>query len=60
MPKLSDYECESCGNVQEMLFGDTEEQPDYHEDVCNKCGGKMKRGLNLKNNVQCWRVNYTE
>ena len=56
MPKFVDYECEECGNVYEEIFNDTEPQPQVLEEVCTKCGGNMKRGLNLKNNCQIWRI----
>jgi predicted nucleic acid-binding Zn ribbon protein len=55
MPKFVDYECEKCGHIYEDLFGDTEQVPDTIEEVCSECGGKYKKGLNLKSNCQVWK-----
>ena len=59
MPKTVDYECENegCDYVYEELFGDTEHQPaELLGHKCVKCGGNLKKGLNLKNNSQVWGV----
>lgn len=56
MPRFVDYECEKCGYVYEEMFSDTEVVPKGLTEPCPKCQGKLVKGLNLKNNSQCWRV----
>jgi predicted nucleic acid-binding Zn ribbon protein len=58
MPKLVEYECENgCDFKYEELFSDTETQPQVLEQKCEKCGGSLKRAMNLKSNCQVWGVN---
>jgi len=57
MPRLADYACEACEHVEEELFNDTDEQPEFLEEPCTKCGGRMKRTRNLKSNCQRWKFN---
>ena len=62
MAKAVEYECENkeatgCDGTFEELFNDTEAQPAVLPDeTCKKCGGKLVRGLNVKNNCQVWGV----
>ena len=56
--KMVDYVCENCGkDYQDQLFMDSEKPPEYLEDLCEKCGGKIKKDLNFKKNCQVWRWN---
>ena len=57
MGRFVDYECENeeCDEVVEEIFLNTEKQPEYLKKKCPKCGGRLKRGLNFKNNCQRWK-----
>lgn len=57
MPKMIDYSCKECSyEKKDVMYNDTEEVLEVLEDKCPECGGPLSRGLNLKNNSQCWRV----
>lgn len=49
MARLEAYICENCDNEVEEIFNDTETRPDYLDEVCAKCGGRMKKS-SIKNN----------
>ena len=51
--KLVNYRCEDCEAEVEEMFNDSEEQPEYLEELCEKCGGFLKK-FNFKKN--CHRV----
>ena len=57
MGRFADYECENekCDEIVEEMFLNTEKQPEYLEEKCSKCGGRLKRGLNFKNNCHRWK-----
>ena len=49
-----------CGYTFEDLFNHTDLQPEVHPTkICEKCGGRLVRGLNVKSNCQVWGVNKT-
>lgn len=55
MAKLVNYICDSCGETNEEIFYDSEEQPDELEEKC-ACGGKFCK-FNYKNNCHAWHMN---
>lgn len=58
MAKVVDFKCdnESCDYKTEEIFNDTEKVPQTLKGKCPKCGGKIIKGFNIKNNMQAWRV----
>jgi DNA-directed RNA polymerase subunit RPC12/RpoP len=52
MAKLVEYFCLECSNPVEEIYNDTEVPAEHLDRRCEKCGGVLQKGLNVKNNCQ--------